>query len=78
MFVIAVFAYPLLFSVWMSFNDYFFAAPGADVEARFVGFDNYQAVLTDPAVWQAFLNVGIFLLINVPLTVVLASCWRTS
>lgn len=71
-FVIAVFAYPLVFSVWMSFTDYFFAAPGADVKHAFVGLDNYRAVLTDPAVWQAFLNVGIFLLINVPLTVVLA------
>jgi multiple sugar transport system permease protein len=71
-FVIAVFAYPLVFSVWMSFNDYFFAAPGADVTHAFVGLDNYRAVLTDPAVWRSFLNVGIFLLINVPLTVVLA------
>jgi len=71
-FVIAVFAYPLVFSVWMSFNDYFFAAPGADVEHAFVGLDNYKAVLSDPAVWQAFGNVGVFLLINVPLTVVLA------
>lgn len=71
-FVIAVFAYPLVFSVWMSFTDYFFAAPGADVKHAFVGLDNYRAVLTDPAVWQAFLNIGIFLLINVPLTVVLA------
>jgi multiple sugar transport system permease protein len=56
----------------MSFQDYFFAAPGAVVDRPFVGFDNYIAVLEDPRVWQSFGNVGIFLLINVPLTVVLS------
>src|SRR4051812_22880538 len=68
-FIVLVFAYPLVFSVWMSFQDYFFAAPGAVVDRPFVGFDNFRAVLTDPAVWRSFLNVGIFLIINVPLTV---------
>lgn len=71
-FVLAVFAVPVGFAVWMSFHDYFFAAPGADVERPFVGLANYQAVLSDPAVWRSFRNVGVFLLINVPLTVVLA------
>ena len=56
----------------MSFHDYFFSAPGADVEREFVGFDNFIAVATDPAVWRSFLNVGVFLIINVPLTVVLS------
>jgi multiple sugar transport system permease protein len=68
----AVFAYPLGFAVYMSFHDYFFAAPGAIVERPFVGFENYAAVLSDPAVRRSFANVGIFLLINVPLTVVLS------
>lgn len=71
-FVAVVFAYPIIFAVWMSFHDYFFAAPGAEVDRPFVGFENYVAVLTDPAVWQSFRNVGVFLLINVPLTVVLS------
>jgi multiple sugar transport system permease protein len=71
-FVIAVFAYPLGFSVWMAFNDFFFAAPGADVDTPFVGIDNFRNVLGDPAVWQSFGNVGVFLLINVPLTVALS------
>ncbi len=56
----------------MSFHDYFFSAPGADVEREFVGFDNFILVATDPEVWRSFLNVGIFLIINVPLTVVLS------
>jgi multiple sugar transport system permease protein len=71
-FVVLVFAYPLVFAVWMSFQDYFFAAPGAVVDRPFVGPANYVRVVQDPAVWRAFGNVGIFLIINVPLTVILS------
>ena len=71
-FLVAIFAYPLGFAVYMSFHDYFFTAPGAIVERPFVGFDNYVTVLSDPAVRRAFWNVLVFLVINVPLTVVLA------
>jgi multiple sugar transport system permease protein len=71
-FVGLVFAYPLVFAVWMSFQDYFFAAPGAVVDRPFAGLDNYARVLQDPAVWRAFANVGVFLVINVPLTVILS------
>ena len=39
---------------------------------RSSGCDNYSAVLTDPAVRRSFGNIGVFLLINVPLTVVLS------
>ena len=77
-FLVVVFAYPLGLAVWISFQDYFFAAPGADVERQFVGLDNYQAVLSDPDVRQAFVNVAIFLVINVPLTVVLALVLATA
>lgn len=71
-FVIAIFAFPLCFAVYISFFDYFFAAPGANVTQPFVGLDNYIQAFSDPAVLQSFVNVGIFLVINVPLTVVLA------
>ena len=71
-FLVAIFAYPLGLAVWISFHDYFFAAPGAAVPRPFVGFDNYATVFSDPAVRRSFVNVGIFLIINVPLTVVLA------
>ncbi|HWU47690.1 MAG TPA: sugar ABC transporter permease [Humibacter sp.] len=77
-FVILIFAYPLGFAVYMSFYDYFFAAPGAQVSRPFVGFDNYAQVFIDPAVLQSFGNVGIFLLINVPLTVVLSLVLATA
>ncbi|QNE34594.1 carbohydrate ABC transporter permease [Leifsonia shinshuensis] len=71
-FVLLIFAYPLVYAVYISFFDYFFAAPGAQVTQPFVGLQNYVQVFTDPAVIQSFINVGIFLIINVPLTVVLS------
>jgi multiple sugar transport system permease protein len=77
-FIGVVFAYPIVFAVWMSFHDYFFTAPGAKVDRPFVGLDNYVTALSDPAVWRSFGNVGIFLLINVPLTVVLSIVLATA
>ncbi len=77
-FLVAVFAYPMGLAVWISFHDYFFAAPGAQVDRPFVGFANYKTVLSDPAVQQSFLHVAEFLVINVPLTVVLALVLATA
>lgn len=71
-FWLALFGWPLYLAVYMSFRDWFFAAPGAEVDRPFVGFENYVDVLTDPTVHRAALNVAIFILINVPLTVVVA------
>jgi multiple sugar transport system permease protein len=68
-FLVAIFAYPLGFAVYMSFHDYFFAAPGAIVERPFVGLDNFTTALADPVFRRAMLNVVIFIAINVPLTV---------
>jgi multiple sugar transport system permease protein len=68
----------LVLAVWISFHDYVFAAPGAQVDRPFVGFDNYVAVLKDPAVRRSFLNVAEFLVINVPLTVVLSLVLATA
>ena len=71
-FLAAVFAYPLGLAVWISFHDYFFAAPGAQVDRPFVGLANYADVLGDPDVQRSFVNVAEFLVINVPLTVLLS------
>ncbi|WP_378144263.1 carbohydrate ABC transporter permease [Cnuibacter sp. UC19_7] len=71
-FVIAIFAFPVVYSVWISFHDFFFAAPGAKVDRPFVGFDNYVTAFTNPAVIRSFGNILVFLVINVPLTVILA------
>jgi len=77
-FVLLVFAYPLVYSLWIAFHDFFFAAPGAQVDRPFVGLDNFVAAFSDPAVIRSFGNVGIFLLINVPLTVVLSLVLATA
>lgn len=71
-FIIAIFAYPLIFAIYIAFHDYFFTAPGVQVDRPFVGFDNFVEVLTDPKVLGAFRNTLVFLVINVPLTVVLS------
>jgi multiple sugar transport system permease protein len=71
-FLVAMFGYPLAIAVYISFYDWFFAAPGAVVARPFVGLDNYTAILGDPAFQRAIFNVAEFILINVPLTVVLS------
>jgi multiple sugar transport system permease protein len=76
-FVLGIFAYPLVFAGYMSFHDYFFTAPGVHVDRPFVGFQNYTDAITDPKVQQSFLNVGIFLIINVPLTVIFSMVLAT-
>ena len=71
-FIGLLFAYPLGLVVWISFHSYYFTAPGTSVPRPYVGFANYEAVFDNHAVRQAFLNVLIFLVINVPLTVILS------
>lgn len=72
LFIVAIFAYPLGLAIYMSFHRYIFTAPGISVPRPFVGLDNYRAALGDGAVQKAFLNILVFLVINVPLTVILA------
>jgi multiple sugar transport system permease protein len=77
-FLIVVFAYPLGLALYMSFHDYFFAAPGAIVERPFIGVDNYTQVLGDPVFRTALFNVVKFVIINVPLTVASALVLATA
>lgn len=77
-FVVAIFAYPLGFAIYIAFHDYFFTAPGVEVPKPFVGFDNFVTVLTDPQVLESFRNTLVFLVINVPLTVVLSLVLATA
>ncbi|HZM65111.1 MAG TPA: sugar ABC transporter permease [Nakamurella sp.] len=71
-FIAVIFAFPIGFAVYMSFTDYYFTAPGVTVPHPFVGLDNYKTVLTDPAVLASFGHIGIFLILNVPLTAALS------
>ena len=77
-FIAVVFAFPMVFAIWMSFHDYFFTAPGVSVPHPFVGLTNYKNVLTDPDVLASFAHVGEFLIINVPLTVALSLLLATA
>jgi multiple sugar transport system permease protein len=45
----AVFAYPLLYSFWLSLNVYNLTRP-----PRFAGLDNYILIVQDPRVWESF------------------------
>lgn len=75
----ALIAYPFGFAVWMSFYDYFFAAPGAEVERPFVGLENYRTLIfEDGTFWTAVGNIIVFIVINVPLTVALALVLATA
>ncbi|MBO1330322.1 carbohydrate ABC transporter permease [Streptomyces sp. VRA16 Mangrove soil] len=69
LFILVVFAVPLVYTVWISFHRFYFTAPGTHIDAPWVGLSNYRDVFTDPVVGRAFLNIAIFLVINVPLTV---------
>lgn len=69
LYVLGVLAYPMGYAVYISLHQFFFTAPGVQVERPFVGLDNYISVLSDPQVQRSFVNIGIFLVINVPLTV---------
>jgi multiple sugar transport system permease protein len=77
-FIAALYAYPLGLAVWMSFHHYIFTAPGVTVPRPWVGLDNYKEVLGDPALRQSFVNIVIFLIINVPLTVALSLLLATA
>ena len=77
-FVVGIYGYPVLFALYMSFFDYFFASPGAIVDRPFVGLQNYANVLSDPLFHLAMRDVVIFVVINVPLTVVLALVLATA
>ncbi|MFF6853593.1 carbohydrate ABC transporter permease [Streptomyces antimycoticus] len=71
-YVLVVFIIPFGVGVWMAFHDYFFTAPGVSVPHPFVGFDNFTEVLGEEKTQRAFANLGLFMAINIPLTVVLA------
>jgi multiple sugar transport system permease protein len=64
-----MYAVPAFQAVRISFLDYIYGAPGADIPHPFIGLDNYREALTDPVLRRSFVNVVIFLAVNVPLTV---------
>jgi len=70
LFLFGIYLFPLIFQLWISFFDYFFTAPGVEVDRPFVGLENYTRALTDPTFLASLRHSAIFLIINVPITVV--------
>lgn len=70
-YLLIVYAVPIVQGVRISTLDYVYAAPGASVPQPFVGLKNYREALSDPLLRRSFLNIAEFLVINVPLTVFL-------
>ncbi|MBF6606245.1 MAG: sugar ABC transporter permease [Chloroflexi bacterium] len=62
-----LYVYPALASLYYSFTDFkILAAP------RWVGLDNYQAILNDPLFWKSLYNTAYLTLLGVPLAVLCA------
>jgi sn-glycerol 3-phosphate transport system permease protein len=60
--------YPAIATLWHSL----FSTPRANQPARFVGMDNYQALIDDPVFWQALTNNAIYAATTIPLSIGLA------
>ncbi len=72
-FIAVVFAYPLGFAVYMSFHDYYFTAPGVERSTPVRRAGQLQDGADRPGrAGSRFCTSAIFLIINVPLTVVLS------
>jgi multiple sugar transport system permease protein len=66
--MLAVTAYPIGYAVWLSLQRYNLAAPD---DTAFVGFANYQTVLTDRYWWTAFVVTLAITVISVAIEFVL-------
>lgn len=52
--------------------DSLFSTPRGSRPARFVGLDNYAALMTDPVFWQALRNNAWYAVATIPVSIVLA------
>ena len=61
-------AYPIIYAVWLSLNEYSVITPGL---SRFVGLDNYREALSSSAFWEAMETTLLFTVISVGLELVI-------
>jgi multiple sugar transport system permease protein len=61
-------AYPIVYAVWLSLNEYSVITPGL---SRFVGLDNYREALSSSAFWEAMETTLLFTVISVGLELVI-------
>jgi len=64
--ICAFYFYPMVQALLLSFQS------GAGTNLKFVGFDNYQRLLTDPTFLTATKNTFIYLIIQVPIMIIVA------
>jgi len=60
--MLAVTAYPIVYAIWLSLHRYNLASPN---DTKFIGFANYQTILTDKYWWTAFFVTLIITVISV-------------
>jgi multiple sugar transport system permease protein len=60
---------PVAAAFIMSFTDFDIYSLGDFSKARFIGFENYKALLSDPVFWQSFRNTAYFVFVGGPLTI---------
>jgi sn-glycerol 3-phosphate transport system permease protein len=60
--------YPAVANLWHSF----YSTPRANRPAKFIGLDNYRALVDDPIFWQALSNNLWYALGTIPLSIALA------
>ncbi|ABV32606.1 MULTISPECIES: carbohydrate ABC transporter permease [Pseudothermotoga] len=61
-------AYPLIFSIFVSFTDY----SGLNPAMKFIGLSNYTRAFSDKIFLKALLNTFSFVIITVPITTVIS------
>jgi multiple sugar transport system permease protein len=61
-------AYPILYAIWLSLNEYSVRVPGL---SRFAGLGNYIDALGSSEFWDAFRNTFVFTIISVSIELVL-------
>src|SRR5215470_2635056 len=66
--MVAVTAYPIAYAVYLSLERYNLELPNA---VKFVGFDNYAAVLSSPYWWHALVVTLIITVVSVAIELVL-------
>ncbi|WP_423278684.1 carbohydrate ABC transporter permease, partial [Escherichia coli] len=66
--MVAVAAYPIVYSVWLSLQRYDLRFPD---QAEFIGLENYGAVLSSPYWWQALRNTVIITVVSVAIELAL-------
>lgn len=63
---------PLLTSLWMSFTDVRNTDLRSPFAVNFIGIDNYTKLFADPLFLKSARNTGLYVVLGVPLTMVLA------